>query len=283
MSFVLHRPQTLAQAIELQPKTNGSYLAGGTVLMVNYNKGLSIGQEVIDLTQVAELHSVQEQEDTLVLGAGLTFDELEHLPLCRQYAYALWQAACEVGGPQVRNRATLGGNLCAASPSADAATPLLALGAEFELVGAKGTRRIAAEQFFTAPGKTVKLPDEILARVFVPKAGSKSLFYKVGKRNALAVSCINMAVAANANSEGKLSALRIAVGAAAPTVRLCAKTAALLEGKALTQEVLLQATELVQTEIAPIDDRWASADYRRMVCANLLEKLVLELANKEGV
>lgn len=283
MSFVLHRPQTLGQAIELQSRTGGNYLAGGTVMMVNYNKGLSIGQELIDLSQIAELRTVEERGDTLVLGAGLTFDELEQQPLCRQYAHALWQAAREVGGPQVRNRATLGGNLCAASPSADAATPLLALKAELELVGGQGKRRIAAKEFFTAPGKTVKLPDEVLTCIVIPKTDSDSLFRKVGKRNALAVSCINMAVNAQVNQEGMLSELCIAVGAAAPTVRLCPKTAALMEHTAITTELLSQAAELIQTEIAPIDDRWASADYRRAVCGNLMRQLIGMLAKKEGV
>ena len=120
MSFTLHRPRTPEEALLLQKETGGSYLAGGTVTLVNYHRSLEIGGDIISLEAIPGWDSITATETEIQIGPLVTFDRIESSELLHREATALWQAAREVGGPQIRNRATIGGNLCAASPSADA-------------------------------------------------------------------------------------------------------------------------------------------------------------------
>ena len=273
------RPQNVVQAIALQQQTGGSYIAGGTFSMVEINCERFAPECLIDLSLCAELYGIREQADCVHIGALTTFTELEKSKVVCQLFPALAKSAAEVGGPQVRNRGTVGGNLCAASPAADAAPALLALDAVAVVEGTNGRREIPVGQLFLAPKKTCMTPDEIMIELILSKTGSNSGFIKVGKRNALAVSSVNMAAAA-VITDGKLTALRIAAGSCAPTPRLCVRTAdCLLQGGL---EHLDQAKEILMQEISPIDDRWATAEYRRMVAANMLEALMTDLLEEKA-
>lgn len=277
MSFTLYRPHSAEEALCLWDKTHGNFLAGGTVALVNAHRSLPLGEHVISLEAIPGWDTIRETADALLLGPLVTFDAIEQSPCCRDAAHALWQAACEVGGPQIRNRATVGGNLSAASPAADSAPALLALGAEVLLQSREGIRTLPLSEFFVGPGRTVLRPGELLCSIRIPKmAGGVSRFAKVGKRNALAVSCAGLAVAGVLTSTG-LSQITIAAGSVAPTPLLCPKTSALLNAGALTPDRVQEAALLLQGEIAPRDDRWATAEYRRTVCGNLLSKLLSEL------
>lgn len=265
MSYTIYRPETATDAIALQAATGGSYLAGGTVTMVNRHRGQDMGQHLISLDRVGALKVLESVNDRLYIGAGLCMDELEHSPLLRA-APALWQAAREVGGPQIRNRATLGGNLASGSPAADCAVPLLAMGAELLVEGAEGQRTIPIREFFLGRMQTCLRPSELILCVIVPAhPENRSAFRKVGKRNALAVSCLSMSVFRDSDS------VHVAVGACAPRPLYCPETSRLLT---IGDEA--GAFEALQSEICPIDDRWATASYRRTVCGNLLRALLEE-------
>lgn len=281
MSFTLHRPKTPKEAVEIQKQTNGVYLAGGTISIVNFNRGISLGNDVIDLSLIDELKGITETENEVKIGALTTFDELENSDIIKNSLNALYTCSREVGGPQIRNRATIGGNISIASPSSDSLTPLIAYKAKVKLFDGETTRELLLKDFSLSPSKSVKKPSEIIMSVIIPKTSSKSLFKKIGKRNALAVSCINMAVVGKALN-GKFSELSIAVGSSAPTVRCCKKTSIYLVGKTLNDEVIKKAKEIAVTEISPIDDRWATAEYRYMVCKNLLEEMITELLGGEN-
>ncbi len=273
MHFHLHRPNSIEEALELYRQTGGTYLAGGTVLLVNHHNGADIGSHLISLEGISALHGIRETADGIVIGACTTMDEIENCAALKEQAYCLWQSAVETGGPQIRNRATLAGNIAGGAPSSDAAAPLLALDAVLRLEGPEGSRELPVKDLFVHVFKTNLLPGEIITEIVIPRSiGSVSLFTKVGKRNALAVSCINMAVA-HAPSNG----WSVAVGAAAPTPRLCVKTMEILNEGPLDAARLSRACEEILTEIAPIDDRWATASYRRKVCVNLLKSMVKEV------
>lgn len=270
MNFTLHCPETVEAAIAAQAETGGRYLAGGTVLLVNRHQGHDIGHSLISLDRIPSLRTVALTGETLEIGAGVTFDAIEHSDLVREHAYALWQAACEVGGPQIRHRATLGGNLASASPSSDGTPPLLALNASLRVQGQSGERLIPLDGFFKGYLQTVLAPDELITAVVIPLEGRPvSRFAKVGKRNALSVSCLNMALARL--SDGTV---RVAVGAAAAEARLCLETSRLLSH---SPEAIEEAKDLILTEISPRDDRWATASYRNLVCRNLLGELLSQI------
>lgn len=272
MQFHLHRPNSIEEALELYRQTGGTYLAGGTVLLVNHHNGADIGSHLISLEGISALHGIRETADGIVIGACATMDEIENCAALKEQAYCLWQSAVETGGPQIRNRATLAGNIAGGAPSSDAAAPLLALDAVLRLEGPEGSRELPVKDLFVHVFKTNLLPGELITEIFLPRKQRVSRFVKVGKRNALAISCINMAV-----SHSEDHGWSVAVGAAAPTPRLCIKTMEILNGGALDAACMSRACETVLTEIAPIDDRWATASYRRKVCVNLLKSMVEEV------
>lgn len=270
MSFSLYRPETAAEAVALQCRTGGAYLAGGTVTLVNRHQGKDINPHQISLEEICELHTIRETEDAIQIGACVTMSEIEASDTVGRWAEALRQAAAQVGGPQVRNRATIGGNLAAGSPAADTAPALLALGAQLNILSSEGPRTLPVEQLFSRPFVTTLSAEELILSVSIPKRIHTSRFAKVGKRNALAISCITMAVV-------KGETWQVAVGAAAPTPVLCREASAALNGGGTFEERLEAACEAVCGDIAPIDDRWATASYRRKVCRNLLRATAREL------
>ena len=271
MSFRLFVPFSVSEAIRLQKETGGQYLAGGTVTLVNDHHGKKIGEAQIALERIPELKEITFGDGFLVIGSMVTMDSLEQSPLVKKYAFALWQAASEVGGPQIRNRATLGGNLAAASPSSDCAPPLLALDAKLLVSGAEGEREIPLREFFEGYLRHALREDELILSVRIPvREDAVSRFRKVGKRNALSVSAVNMALVRTGKE------FSISVGACAPVPVYCAETSELLSRTG----DLSAARETILTEICPIDDRWATASYRRTVCGNLLRALFEETEEK---
>lgn len=273
MSYILYRPESMEEAVSLQRQTGGSYLAGGTVSLVNLHRGKPIGDVQISLDRIDGLHRIFLNEQTLSVGSMVTMDELENSRYVSEHAAALRQSACEVGGPQIRNRATLGGNLASASPASDCATPLLAMDAVLHVYGEKGERKLPLRDFFLGGMRKALEPDEIILSVEIPFCpDSVSVFRKIGKRNALAVSVLNMAVV---RGGGKIS---VAVGAAASRPICCPKTSEILSGSTAAME---EAEAMLQTEICPRDGRWATASYRRMVCVNLLRELMKETEQRQ--
>ena len=268
MSYTLYRPESIEEAVALQQRTGGAYLAGGTVSLVNCHRGKAIGDFQISLDRLQELRRIVRTEHTLSIGSMITMDELEESKEVSESAAALWQAAREVGGPQIRNRATLGGNLASASPASDCATPLLAMNAVLRVTGTEGERMLPLREFFLGRMQSALKPDEIILSVDIPVcSGSVSVFRKIGKRNALAVSILNMALVRRSDS------ISVAVGAAAPSPVYCPGTSEILSRSA---DALEEAEAMLQKEISPRDGRWATASYRRLVCGNLLKELLKE-------
>ncbi len=245
MDFRLHFPTSVKEAVEMKRSTGGSYIAGGTVLLVNHYNGKRIASDLICLERVEELHRIVESDDGISIGSACTFDQIENHPAVKEYLGALYLAAKEIGGPQIRNRASIGGNYACASPASDAIAPILVLGPEI-----------------------VMEDDLITSFVFRKNPNCRSAFRKVGKRTSLAVSSVSIAVSLDNG------VYRVAVGSCAPHVVSCDRTAAVLTAG----EGIEKAKDTLMGEISPIDDRWESAEYRRAVCRNLLQTLVEEVS-----
>lgn len=256
MSFRLHIPKTLDQALELQRSTKGTYLAAGTVILVNHRHA----EDLISLEKIPGLSTISDEGSAVRIGALATFDDIEKSQCIKENLLALWQAAYETAGPQIRHRATIGGNIGCFSPASDAVTALVALDAKVEVFD--GTfHHIPIE-------KLTELDDgAIITSVVVPKRFSFSTFEKVGKRSAMSVSVLNMAVA-KAGAE-----FRVAVGCASPRVILCRATSDILSSDCGSIE---KAKTALVSEMHPIDDRWGTVEYRLEVGKNLLSKLVQE-------
>ncbi|RMF09195.1 MAG: xanthine dehydrogenase family protein subunit M, partial [Candidatus Neomarinimicrobiota bacterium] len=261
------RPATLLEAVKLQSvHPQARLLAGGTDLMVRRTTWLKPDATLIDIKALPELQGLQSEDHRLWIGALTTVETLRTSPIVRERFPALAQAGDRFAGLQIRHRATLGGNLVNASPAGDLIPPLYVYQARVHLASAAGSRTLAIVDFFRGPGVTARQPDEILTGVTLPYPTGESAFFKVGNREAMAISVVNGALRWEV-AEGRFRDLVVAAGAVAPTVVYCRRfTSALLEGRPLAK-----ALEALEADIAPIDDLRASAWYRRRVLARLLE------------
>ncbi len=225
---------------------------------------------LFDVTGVEELHGIEERGDHLWIGAATTHTEMMASAAVAQFAPALPAACAVVGGPQIRNRGTLGGNLANASPAADTVPPLYAADAVVELVSVSSRRDVPITAFFTGPRRSVLARDELILGVRIPRrAGVRGAFLRLGQRQAQAISKVSVAVGI-AFRDGRPEWVRVALGSVAPTVvRAPRAEQVLLAGG---PDALRQAREIVMEEIAPIDDLRSTREYRRQMAGILLER-----------
>ena len=257
-------------------KNNGQILAGGSDLMVKIEHfGFKTGM-IVDAKGIKSLRGIVKKDNVIKIGSLTTVSDLLESKLLAKNAPNLNQAAKNFAAVQIRNRSTIGGNICNASPAADLVPPLYALGAKLKLESVKGIRRVNIDKFFKGPGKTVLKPDEILSEISFNALPSStfSRFYKLGQRESMAIAIVSLSVIFNSN-ENKFKDLRIALGAVAPTVIRAYKTEKFLEGSIRSSELVEKAAIIAVNECSPITDVRGSADYRRL----LVDRLLAELLN----
>jgi CO/xanthine dehydrogenase FAD-binding subunit len=259
----LFTPRSLDHALRLL-RDEGPLvpLAGGTDVYVGFNFGTLPATRFLDLGGLRELRGIRAgRGGGLTLGAGATFAELAASPLVRRRAPTLADAARQIGGVQIQNRATLGGNIANASPAADAVPVLLAAEATFVLARAGGQRRVPATAFFTDYRKTALAADELLVAIELPPPAGRPWFRKVGTRAANAISKVVMAAVRERRP-------RLALGSVGPTALRLPRTEEALAAGASARA----AAEVLAAEITPIDDLRSTAQYRLRIAANLLEQ-----------
>jgi CO/xanthine dehydrogenase FAD-binding subunit len=271
------RPETLEGALAVLARGPRTVLAGGTDLYPA-TEGPELAGDVLDITGIPGLAGIAAGAEGLRIGACTRWAEVRDAalpPACD----ALRAAAAEVGGAQIQEAGTVGGNLCNASPAADGVPPLLALDAEVELAGPAGWRRLPLAGFLTGPRATARRPDEILAAVRIPAAAlaGRSAFLKLGARRYLVISIAMVAVRL-AVAEGRVAAAALAVGACGPAATRLPELEARLVGApaspALAQRIDPAA---LAAALRPIDDVRASAAYRTGAAAELLRRALRDL------
>jgi carbon-monoxide dehydrogenase small subunit/xanthine dehydrogenase small subunit len=269
-----YRPRSLDDALEILAQRPGEVqpLAGGTDLLVQAKDGHRNRGALFDVSAVPELHGIEERADHVWIGASTTHTEVMESAVLWRWLAALPQACAVIGGPQIRNRGTLGGNLANASPAADTVPPLMAAEAVIELVSANGRREVGIADFFTGYRQTVLSPDELIVGLrFLKRPGLRSAFLRLGQRQAQAISKVSVAVAMTFK-DGRPDWARVALGSVGPTVVRAPETEkALLSGG---YEGLLRARQKVREEVKPIDDIRSSREYRREMAGVLLERAV---------
>ncbi|MBI3402394.1 MAG: xanthine dehydrogenase family protein subunit M [Acidobacteria bacterium] len=260
----LFQPSSLDEALAML-RDEGPLvpMAGCTDLYVALNFGTLTETRFLDLWRLDALRTIAIREGALSIGALATHTDLIRSPLVRRRLPMLAAAASEIGGVQIQNRGTLGGNVANASPAGDTLPVLAAADATVVLRGAGATRRVPFSSFYTGYRRTVRRPDELIVSFEIAPIRGRQRFRKVGTRAAQAISKVVMAVIAGETP-------RIAVGSVAPTVVRARRTEAALAAGASVAE----AQRLLLDEIAPIDDIRSTAEYRRRVTANLLARLL---------
>lgn len=265
----LRRARSLDEALRLMRDEKRTPLAGATDLLVTLNFGTCPDRRFLDLWSVAELRGVEERDGRLSIGALTSFSALARSPLVAHRLPILMEAARLVGGVQIQNRGTLGGNIANGSPAGDSLPVLAAVDAELVLRSVDSERRVPFTEFYTGYRTNLLRPDELIVAIEVPPVIGTQWFRKIGTRAALAIS--KVVIAAVRAPDGTP---RIALGSVAPTVVRARRTEAALVAGADADA----AVATLQTEIAPIDDIRSTAAYRRLVAGNLLKRFWSETA-----
>ena len=255
-------------------------IAGGTDLAVLFADGLRAPALLVDVSGISAMQGIRRTAEGIAIGAVTTVAEIasrSDLPAC------LSQGARAIGSPQIRNLATIGGNICNASPCGDTLAPLVALGAAFVLASRAGARTVPAEEFFVGPKETVLRSGELLVEILISasRLAGCSAFRMIGKRNGQAISQVNTAIWL-AVEGGVIREARAAVGSVAPIPLRLRRAEALLSGKAVRSLDVRAVLAAVDAEIAPISDVRASVEYRRLVAASLFRDALAEAVEAAG-
>lgn len=266
MRFQYLEPQTIEEAVSLLAKYGGEakVIAGGTDLINLIRMKTIRPNYVVDIGRISGLDHVRYDDGALSIGALTTLRALETSNDVKHCHPVIAQAAGQLGSVAIRNVGTVGGNLCHASPAADTAPSLIALGTEVRIVGPAGERTVALEDFFTDPGRTVLQRGEILAEICVPPMppDTKGVYLKHASRGAADLAIVGVAVIATLDG-GCCRNVKIVLGAVAPMPIRARNAERVLEGKEINDAVIEQAARAAAAESRPITDVRASADYRR--------------------
>jgi xanthine dehydrogenase small subunit len=279
----IETPGSLADAYAILTRSTAESpvtpIAGGTDVMVRITG--EIGDppgRMVDLSRVAELRGVAVDGGAVVIGAATTYTQIRRSDACREHLPALVEAAATIGAAQIQNRGTLGGNIANASPAGDTLPVLLALDAAIVVGGPRGERTIPAVDFWVAYRRTALAADELILRVRIPVAGGREArFRKIGTRRAQAISKVVLAMAWRESHHAPgspWSEVRVALGSVADRPIRATATEAVLEGSTPNPETADAAAEALAAEIHPIDDVRSTADYRRVVAARALHRMI---------
>lgn len=259
-------------------------LSGGTDLLPRMKRRKCAPSVIVDLNGIPELSFIEMRGNVLHIGAGTRLTELHESRILKESAGALAAAIRVMSSPGIRNRATIGGNLCNGSKCADTPAPLMVLDASVKLRGADGERTVPLSEFFTGRakavpgrGKTVIRVDEILTEVIIPCRHGSSTFLKLGRRKGSSISIASVAAFAVITS-GRFEDVRVAVSALAPAPIRGRKVETALKGMPVSEENIERASALIKEEIEPISDVRASASYRKEMASVLIKRALTRIA-----
>jgi carbon-monoxide dehydrogenase medium subunit len=273
-----HLAQDVTEALQALSVAPGQarLVAGGTDLLLDLQQGRHPPVlTLVDVTQIAEMRSLEVRQEWLYIGAALPLNQIVASPLVYHHARALHEAAGLIGGPQVRNTATLGGNVGHALPAADGTIALLALGAQAEVANLQGRRRIPVEELFLGPGRSALDPQrELMVGFYLPlvSPGQASAFRRVMRPQGVAIAILNMAVWLDRRDD-RIVEVRIAVGPAGPTPTRARGAEAALRGQPCdSQSISLGIGALLEEARFRTSPHRATAEYRRHLAGVLLEE-----------
>jgi len=269
-------PKTINEALALLAKhgAEAKVIAGGTDVMVDIKYKEEPGC-LINIKKIPGLGAIRENGGSLRIGALTTIRDLETSGLVRDKLPVLWEASHQFASLQIRNTATIGGNICRASPSGETLTPLLVLDAKATIAFADGEKTEPFTSFFQGPGKSTVGSKGLLTAIDVPypAQGSRGVYLKHAVRGAMDIAMVGVAVLITPDTaKNSLQDVRIGLGAVAPTPLRASKTEALLRGKPLTTALLKEAAAMAASESSPISDQRSSAEYRRWIVEALTRR-----------
>lgn len=281
-----HRPETIAEAVGLLARDGARALAGGTDLVPQLREGRRTASAVVDLKRIAALSSIGEGHGgTLAVGALAPATAVARHAGVRERCAALADAARMIGSWQVQNRATIGGNIVNAAPSADAIPALLSVGAEIEIEGPKGLRRQPLAPFFTGPGHTTLAPGELLSAILLPPvtARTATAYLRFTPRREMDIAVAGAGARVTLGDNGRIIAAGVALASVGPTPLVAEGAGRALIGEAPARASFMAAANAAAREARPISDTRGSADYRRALVAVLTARALARCAAALGI
>ena len=275
--------QEAIQLLEENPEAH--LLAGGTDVLVKLHKGKAQFDHLVDIHDIAELNFITPNDNgDIVIGPLTCFTHVAESALIRKHIPVLAEAILTIGGPQVRNMATIGGNLCNGVPSADSATPLIALNAVVTIEGRDGTRQIPLEDFFIGPGRVALEHHEMMTAITVTRTNFEGYcghFYKYAMRGAMDIATIGCSAVCKVEDE-ILADLRLAYGVAAPVPIRCRDTENKVRGRKVSPQLLDDISEAVRNDVSPRTSWRAAKEFRLQIIATLAQRVVKQAILNAG-
>ena len=281
-----HRAGSVEEAIRLlQEVPDARLIAGGTDVLVKLHKGKGRYHHLVDIHDIAELNFITLSDDgNIVIGPLTCFTRVSESSVVLKHIPVLSEAIGAIGGPQVRNMATIGGNLCNGVPSADSATPLIALNAQLTITGPEGPRQMPLEEFFLGPGSVALEPCEILTAIKVTRdnyAGYHGHFCKYAMRDAMDIATIGCSAVCRLK-DGVLKDLRLAFGTAAPVPIRCKTAEKKARGRKVSQKLLDDISKTVVDDVSPRSSWRAAREFRLQIIATLAQRVVKQAIVNAG-
>lgn len=269
-------PKTISEALSLLAKygAEAKLIAGGTDVMVDIKYKEEPGC-LVNIKKIPGLGAIQENGASVRIGPLVTIHEMETNKLVRERLPVLWESCHQFASLQIRNTATIGGNICRASPSGETLAPLLVLEAKGKLAFSEGEKIEPFASFFQGPGKSSIGSKGLLTEIEVPypAQGSRGVYLKHAVRGAMDIAMVGVAVLVTPDAaKSNLQDARIGLGAVAPTPIRATKTEAMLRGKPLTAALVKEAAATAASESSPIDDQRSSGEYRRWIVEALTRR-----------
>lgn len=279
--LVYHSPKEISDLLTLVDThgTSARVVAGCTDFIPSIRTGRwCFDQELnlIDISKMPVLNQIEKTDDVLKIGASVSLTRILESPEVKVHCPVLAQAVEQMASLQVRNTATMGGNICMASPAADTVPPLLVSDAWVIIQDAQGEHKVLLTDFFTGPGRSVLTSGQVLTHICIPvkKANEAAWFQKIGTRTAVIISVVSAAVRITI-SNGVCDTARIALGSVAPTPVRVAAAEQFLEGKPLDDQVIAECARMAARAISPISDLRSSKEYRKDVARTLVKRSIL--------
>jgi len=277
--FEYEAPDSLERAIAILSEMNGRArpLAGGTDLIDHVRTGRLTPDLIVDIKKIPDLNRLEHTSDGLHLGAAVPCYRIYEDPAIRRDFAALVDACSIIGGIQVQNRASVGGNLCTSGPAADSAPALIALNATCVLTGPDGTREVPVHEFFTGPGQNVLNRGELLVEIRLPAPAphSGSHYRRFIPRNEMDIAVVGVGASVTLTEDGQtIQSARIGLGAVAPTPLLAVEASELLAGKPASDATFSEAAQAARKIVTPIDDMRGTVEFRIHVTGVLVERVL---------
>ena len=285
----LYEAKDVKDAIKkLSENPNSEIISGGTDVLIRVREGKDAGMGLVSIHNIDELKGVKlESDGTIVIGAGTSFHDITYNEIIQKYIPSLGEAVNTVGGPQIRETGTIGGNICNGATSADSASTMTALQADIVLEGPNGERVVNIKDFYTGPGKTVRDRCEVCKCFIIKKENYENYFgyyFKYGKRKSLEIATLGCSVLVKLNAaKDVIEDVRIAYGVAAPTPSRAYKAEEFAKGKKLDDKTLLdELAKLALEEMKPRDSWRASKEFREQLIKEMAKRSLVQAIRRAG-